>query len=87
MPKIGAVLVLIGLILLVVVVIALASVVVLRPRQAGKARKVPDLYPAGSERAVYERLYGKRSTTVSAPVPVKRPPGADVDSPQAGLRE
>jgi hypothetical protein len=81
------VLVLIGLILLGVAVIALASVVVLRPRQAGGARKVPDLYPEGSEREVYERLYGKRSTTVSAPVPVKRPPEADVDSPPAGLRE
>jgi beta-lactamase regulating signal transducer with metallopeptidase domain len=66
--------VLIGLILLGVAVIALASVVVLRPRQAGKARKVGDLYPEGSERAVYERLYGKRSMTVSAPVPVKGPP-------------
>jgi beta-lactamase regulating signal transducer with metallopeptidase domain len=86
-PKIGAVLVLIGLILLGVAVIALASVVVLRPRKAGKARKVGDLYPEGSERAVYERLYGKRSMTVSAPVPVKRPPEAGVDSPQAGLRE
>lgn len=87
MPKIGAVLVLIGLILLGVAVIALASMVVLRPRQTGETRKVPDLYPAGSERAVYERLYGKRSMTVSAPVPVKRPPEADVDSPRAGLRE
>ena len=85
MPKIGAVLVLIGLILLGVAVIALASVVVLRPGQAGEARKAPDLYPEGSERAVYERLYGKRSLTVSAPVPVERPPETDVDSPQAGL--
>ncbi len=87
MPKIGAVLVLIGLILLGVAVIALASLVVLRPGQAGKARKVQDLYPEGSERAVYETLYGKRSTTVSAPLPVERPPEADVDSPRAGLRE
>ena len=87
MPKIGVVLVLIGLILLGVAVIAVASVVVLRPRQADKARKAGDLYPEGSERAVYEKLYGKRSMTVSAPVPVKRPPEADVDSPQAGLRE
>ena len=79
-------LVLIGLILFGVAVIAV-SVVVLRPRQAGKARKVEDLYPEGSERRVYERLYGKRSMTVSAPVPVKRPPEADVDSPETGLRE
>jgi hypothetical protein len=86
-PKIGAVLVLIGLILLGVAVFALACVLVLRSRQAGEARKVQDLYPEGSERAVYERLYGKRSMTVSAPVPVERPPEDDVDSPQAGLRE
>jgi hypothetical protein len=86
-PKIGAVLVLIGLILLGAVVIALASLVLLRPRQAGEARKVEDLYPEGSERAVYEKLYGKRSTTVSAPVPVERPPEADADSPQAESRE
>jgi hypothetical protein len=71
------VLVLIGLILLGVAVVALASVVVLRPRQPSEARKVQDLYAEGSERAVYERLYGKRSMTVSAPVPVKRPPKTD----------
>jgi beta-lactamase regulating signal transducer with metallopeptidase domain len=81
------VLVLIGLILLGVSVFAVASVVVLRQRQAGEARKVQDLYPEGSERAVRERLYGKRSITVSAPVRVERPPEGDVDSPQAGLRE
>jgi beta-lactamase regulating signal transducer with metallopeptidase domain len=80
-------LVLIGLILLGVAVIALASVVLLRPRQAGEARKVQDLYPEGSERAVYEKLYGKRSMTVSAPVPVRPPQEADVDRPQVGLRE
>lgn len=88
MPKIGAVL--IGLILLGVGVIALASVAVLRKRQAGEARNVPDLYPAGGEREVYERLYGKRLTTVSvvsAPVPVERPPEADVDSPPADMSE
>ena len=87
LPKIGAMLVLIALILVGVAVIALASVVLLRPRRAGEARKVQDLYPEGSERAVYETLYGKRSLTVSAPVPVERPPEADVDSPQAGSRE
>ncbi|HEY6772103.1 MAG TPA: hypothetical protein VI035_06595 [Solirubrobacterales bacterium] len=87
MPKIDAVLVLIGLIVLGVAVIALASVVVLGRRQTGDGRNVQDLYPEGSERAVYETLYGKRSMTVSAPVPVERPAEADVDSPQAGSRE
>jgi hypothetical protein len=78
---------LIVLILFGVAVIVVASIVVLRPRRPGEARKVQDLYPEGSERAVYEKLYGRRSMTVSAPVPVQRPPVADVDSPQAGLRE
>ncbi|HEY6771087.1 MAG TPA: hypothetical protein VI035_01415 [Solirubrobacterales bacterium] len=70
-------LVLIGLILFGVAVIALASVLLLRPRKLGEARKVEDLYPEGSERQVYERLYGKRSMTVSAAVPIERPPEAD----------
>lgn len=65
-------LVLIGLILLGVAVIAVGSVVVLRRRHPGEARKVADFYPQGSEREVYERLYGKRSMTVSAPVPIER---------------
>jgi len=86
-PKIGAVL--IGLILLGVAVIAVASVAVLRKRQAGNGRKVPDAYPAGGEKEVYERLYGKRSTTVSVvSVPnVELPREADVDSPPADPRE
>ena len=77
-------LVLIGLILFGVAVIALASVLLLRRRQLGEPRKVEDLYPEGSERQVYERLYGKRSMTVSTPVPVERPPEADPDSSQTG---
>jgi hypothetical protein len=85
-PKIGGVLVLIVLILLGAAVIVV-SLFLLRPRQAGEARKVQDLYPEGSERAVYEKLYGKRSTTVSAPVPVERPPEGDVDRPEAEPRE
>ena len=64
--------VLIGLILLGVAVIALALVMILRPRQPGHARKAEELYAEGSERQVYERLYGKRSMTVSAPVPIER---------------
>ena len=86
MPKIGVVLVLIGLILLGVAVIAVASVVLLRQRRPAEARKVPHLYPEGSEREVYERLYGKRSTTVSAPVPVERRSEEDVGSAPTGLR-
>jgi hypothetical protein len=33
------------------------------------------------ESEVYEKLYGKRSGTVSAPLPVNPPPEADADSP------
>ena len=79
LPKIGAVLMLIVLIVFGVAVIALASVLLLRPRQATDARKVRDLLSEGGESEIYEKLYGKRSTTVSAPVPVERPPEADVD--------
>jgi hypothetical protein len=85
-PKIGSVLILILLILVGVIVIGL-SVAVLRPRQAPQARKGRDLDLEEGESEVYERLYGKRSTTVSAAVPVERPPEADVDGPQSDLRE
>jgi hypothetical protein len=59
------VLVLIILIVFGVGVIARASVVLLRDRQATGVLKVR------------EALYRTRSTTVSAPVPAKRPPEAD----------
>jgi type II secretory pathway pseudopilin PulG len=78
------VLLLIVLIVFGVAVIAVASVVLLRPSRATKARRVEDL---DSERDVYERLYGRRSMTVSAPAPVERPPEADVDSPKTGRSE
>jgi hypothetical protein len=84
-PKIGTVMVLIILILVGVAVLALA-VAVMR-RQATESRKLQDVDSEGGEREVYERLYGRRSMTVSAPVPAERPPEADVDSPQAGLSE
>ena len=67
-------LLLIVLIVFGVAVIAVASVVLLRPSRATEARRVEDL---DSERDAYERLYGRRSMTVSAPVPVERPPKAD----------
>jgi hypothetical protein len=68
------VLLLILLILLGVAVIAVASVALLRRSRSTEARGVEGL---DSEREVYERLYGRRSTTVSAPVPVERPPKTD----------
>ena len=93
MPKIGTVLVLIALMVVGVVLIGLALAVLRRarrPRQATgalEARKVRKPDVVGGESDVYERLYGKRSSTVSAPVPVERPPEADVDRSQAGLAE
>jgi len=68
------VLLLIVLIVFGVAVIAVASLVLLRPSRAAEAQRVEGL---DSERDVYERLYGRRSMTVSAPVPVERPPKAD----------
>ena len=76
--------VLIVLIVFGVAVIALSVAVLLRPRRATGAGKVRELGSEWGEREVYERLYGKRSTTVTAPVPVERPPGADVDVPRSG---
>ena len=80
-------LLLIVLIVFGVAVIAVASVALLRPSRATEARRGEAL---DSEREVYERLYGKRSTTVSVvsgPVPVERPPEAGVDGPPADLSE
>ncbi len=78
---------LIALILFGVAVMAVAAVVLVRSRRATKARETRNLDPERVEGEVYERLYGKRSMTVSAPVPVERPPEADVDSPKAGRSE
>jgi hypothetical protein len=71
------VLALIALILFGVAVIAVAAVVLLRPGQTTEPRgaRYPD------EREVYENLYGRRSGTVSAPLPKKAPPKADADRP------
>jgi hypothetical protein len=81
LPKIDAVLVLIILIVFGVGVIALASVVLFRRRQLTEARRLRDLGSRGelnevyeSDREIYEALYPKRSTTVSARPPAKRPP-------------
>lgn len=72
---------LIALILFGIAVITVAAVVLLRPARAAIAResRYPD--PEQAEREVYEKLYGKRSATVSAPSPVGLPHKADADSP------
>jgi hypothetical protein len=86
-PKIGPVLELIALILLGVAAIAVAAVGLVRyaqsiePREARYPRR-RSRDPEQGEREVYEKLYGKRSSTVSAPLPLKPPPKADADSPR-----
>jgi hypothetical protein len=78
------VLVLIALILFGVVVIAVAaSVLLLRSVPAIKARQARNSDPELAESEVYKKLYGKRSLTVSAPLPVDAPPKADADSPRS----
>jgi hypothetical protein len=77
------VLALIALILLGVAVVAVAAVLLLRSTPAIKAREARYPDPEQAESEVYEKLYGKRSGTVSAPLPVEPPPKADPDSPHA----
>jgi hypothetical protein len=76
------VLVLIALILFGVAAITVAAVVLVRSVPAIRAREAQNPDPKRVEREVYEKLYGKRSGTVSAPVPVEPPPRADADSPR-----
>jgi uracil-DNA glycosylase len=82
-PKIGPVL--IALILFAVAVTAVAAVALLHSSQATEAREARYLDPERVEREVYEKLYGKRSGTVSAPLPVEPPLKADVDRPRAHM--
>jgi hypothetical protein len=85
-PKIGGtMLLLIVLILFGVAVIAVASVLLMR--QPIEREKAQDLGSNRVEEEAYESLYGRRSTTVSAPVPVERPTEPDVDGHQAGVSE
>jgi hypothetical protein len=73
--------VLIALILFGVGVIAVAgTVLLLRSAPAIKARQARSSDRDLAESEVYKKLYGKRSLTVSAPMPVEAPPKADPDS-------
>jgi hypothetical protein len=76
------VLALIALVLFGVGVIAVAAVL-LRSAPAIKARQARNSDPELAESEVYKKLYGKRSLTVSAPLPVEAPPKADPDSPRS----
>lgn len=78
-------LMLIVLIVVGVAVIALSVAVLLRSRGAAEALKTRELGLESGEREVYERLYGKRATTVSDPMAVERPPEGDARSGSAGL--
>jgi hypothetical protein len=68
------VLVLIALIVFGVAVIAVAAVLLLRSAPAIQARQARNSDPELAESEVYKKLYGKRSLTVSAPLPVEAPP-------------
>jgi hypothetical protein len=74
-------LVLIALILLGVGVIAVAAVLLLRSAPAIKARQTRNSDPELAESEVYKNLYGKRSLTVSAPMPVKADPDSGRSQP------
>jgi hypothetical protein len=56
-----------------------AAVLLLRSAPAFKARQTRNFDPELAESEVYKKLYGKRSLTVSAPLPVEAPPKADPD--------
>jgi hypothetical protein len=71
--------VVITVILLAGLVIALVVLLRLRPSSGTEPVASEGVDPAVVEREVYEKLYGKRSTTVSAPVPRKPSPGAQAD--------
>jgi hypothetical protein len=86
-PKIGAVLALVALILFGLAVFAVAAVLLLRSARAFEPREARypgrrSRDPEQGEREVYEKLYGKRSATVSAPSPAEAPPEVGADSPQ-----
>jgi hypothetical protein len=63
--------VVITVILLGGLVIALVALLRLRPSSGTEPVASEHVDPAVVEREVYEKLYGKRSTTVSDPVPLK----------------
>jgi hypothetical protein len=76
-------LVLIALILFGVGVTAVAAVLLVRAAPTIKERRARNSDPELAESEVYKKLYGKRSLTVSAPLPVEAPPKADPDSPHS----
>ena len=75
---------LIALILFGVGVIAVgATLLLLRTSPTIRARQSRNSDRELAESEVYKKLYGKRSLTVSAPLPIEAPPKADPDSPRS----
>ena len=62
-------------------IVFLVALVWLRPTWGTKPAASERVDPTVVEREVYEKLYGKRSTTVSAPAPHEPSPGAQADVP------
>jgi hypothetical protein len=83
-PKIGPVVVLIALIFVGVAIVAVAAMVLLRFAQGTEPREGEYPDRERGEREVYEQLYGKRSRTVSAPLPAK-PHSADPEASKTSL--
>ena len=79
-PNIGPVLLTLTLFVFAIAVIALAAMALRRSSRATEPKGARNLDPERVEAEVYEKLYGKRSGTVSAPSPVKPPPKTDPDS-------
>jgi hypothetical protein len=71
--------VLVAVVLLGVLIVVLVTFLWLRPSWGTRSAASERLDPTVVEREVYENLYGKRSTTVSAPAPHEPSPGAQAD--------
>lgn len=76
-------LVLIALVLFGVGVTAVAAVLLLRSAPTIKARQARNSDRELAESEVYQKLYGKRSLTVSGPLPIEAPAKAEPDSPRS----
>jgi hypothetical protein len=74
--------VVVTVILLVGLVIALVALLRLRPSWRTQPAASERVDPTAVEREVYEKLYGKRVTAVSAAAPHKPSPGAQADVPR-----
>ena len=76
-------LILIALILIGVAVIAGAAFAILRSSRPSRKTDAGYLDATRAEGEVYEQLYGKRSLTVSDPLPVEAPVEAEPDGPRS----